>query len=54
MASVIDDDPAHSPAWHQEPFGETPTGEDRHLERGFIIEGKQKVGTVVVREAIGT
>lgn len=54
MASVIDDDPAHSPAWHQEPFGETPTREDRHLERGFIIEGKQKVGTVVVREAIGT
>ena len=54
MASVIDYDPAHSPAWHQEPFGEPATGEDRHLERCFIIEGKEKMGTVVVREAIGT
>ena len=54
MASVIDDDPAHSPAWHKEPLGQAATGQNRHLERKLAFEGKEKMATVVVREAIGT
>ena len=54
MATVIDDEPAHSPAWHKEPLGQAATGQNRHLERKLAFEGKEKMATVVVREAIGT
>ena len=43
MSSVIDDDPAHPPSWHQEPFGESATGQDRHLGRYFSEKGKEKM-----------
>ena len=43
MASVIDDDPTHPPSGDKEPFGESATGQDRHLGRYFSGKGKEKM-----------
>ena len=42
MASVIDDDPAHPPPWDKEPFCESTTGENRHLDRYFSFKKEEK------------
>ena len=54
MASVVDHYPAHSPSGHEEPLGQTATGQDGNLEKTMKSKMMVTKDTVVVREAMGT
>ena len=54
VASVVNHNPAHSPSGHEEPLGQTATGQDGNLEKTMKSKMMVTKDTVVVREAMGT
>ena len=54
VASIVDNYPAHSPSGHEEPLGQTSTGQDGNLEKTMKSKMMVTKDTVVVREAMGT